>query len=152
MQIPEINEIAFMQLSVPQTSVPNENTLTLNGMRRFSANTESIKYAYLTYVRPILEYSRPVWASLALGTVYLCQELESVQKRAVSIILGCRDIPHEKALEVLEIPSLQSWYETLVRKLNRIMFFFKFLRSFKTLEMNYGLHLFHISFLNIKFY
>ena len=74
----------------------NASLQTLNGMRRFSANTESIKYAYIAYVRPILEYACPVWMPSALRTVYLCQELESVQKRAVSIILDRRDIPYER--------------------------------------------------------
>ena len=54
-------------------------------------------------------------------TMYLCQELESVQKRAVSIILGRRDIPYEKALEVLGLPSLQNRYETLIMSFGKYL-------------------------------
>ena len=90
---------------------------------RFSANTESIKYAYIAYVRPILEYACPVRVFSALRTVYLCQELESVQKRAASIILGHCDISYEKALEVLGLPSLQNWYETLIMSFGKYLLF-----------------------------
>ena len=88
----------------------NASLQTVNGMRRFTANAESIKYADLTYVRPILEYACPVWVHSTLRTVYLCQELQSVQKRVVSIILGCGDIPQEKSLKVTTDTSKSARY------------------------------------------
>ena len=71
----------------------NASLQILYGIRRFSANTESIKYAYLTYVHPTLEYAYLVWVPSILRTMYLCQELESVQKRVIAVILDRRDIP-----------------------------------------------------------
>ena len=47
----------------------NTSLQTLNGMRRFTANTESLKYAYIAYVRPILEYACPVWVPSAQGAL-----------------------------------------------------------------------------------
>ncbi|XP_065581062.1 uncharacterized protein LOC136040691 [Artemia franciscana] len=49
------------------------------------------------------------------------KELESVQKRAVSIILGRRDISYEKALEVLGLPSLQNRYGTLIMSFGKYL-------------------------------
>ena len=87
-------------------------------MRRFSANTESIMYGYIAYVRPILEC-----APSTLKRVYLCQKHESAQKRAVLIILCHRDIPYEKALEVIGLPTLQNRYETLIMSFGKFLLF-----------------------------
>ena len=82
----------------------NASLPTLNSMHRFNANTESITYAYIMYICPILEYAFPVWVPSALRAVYLYQELESIR---ASIILDHCDIPYEKVLEVLGLLSLQ---------------------------------------------
>ena len=113
------NDFSFAAHIKNVVKTVNASLQTLNGMRRFSENTEN--RSMLTYVRPILEYACPVWAPSAIATAYLCQELESVQKRAVSIILGSRDIPYEKALEPLELPSLQNQYETLIMSFGKVL-------------------------------
>ena len=52
----------------------------------------------------------------------LSQKLESIQKRAVSITMGSRDIPYEKALEVLGLPSLPNSEETLIMSFGKFLF------------------------------
>ncbi|XP_065562451.1 uncharacterized protein LOC136028533 [Artemia franciscana] len=63
---------------------------SLSTMRRFGCDVQCLLLAYLIYVRPVLEYASPLWGPAALRTVHLIQELESVQKRAVFIIIGDR--------------------------------------------------------------
>ncbi|XP_065582837.1 uncharacterized protein LOC136041954 [Artemia franciscana] len=79
---------------------------SLSTVRRFGCDVQCLLLAYLTYVRPVLEYASPLWGPASLRTVYLIQELESVQKRAVFIIIGDRQLSYGEALVKIDLPTL----------------------------------------------
>ena len=60
------------------------NIYFLKQLKRAGAGTGDLLCFYNTIVRPVLEYASPVWhSSLTAGQ---CEALESLQKRAMSII------------------------------------------------------------------
>ena len=80
---------------------------TLVAMRRLGFPVYQLKTAYLTFIRPILEYACPVWGPQVHHIDYLSDDLEGIQKRAVKIILCDKYVDYSSALKSLEIPSLR---------------------------------------------
>jgi hypothetical protein len=60
--------------------------------------------AYITYIRPILEYASPVWNSTVVGTVY---KIESVQRSFTRRINGLADLQYKERNCVLHLESLE---------------------------------------------
>jgi len=60
--------------------------------------------AYITYVRPILEYCSPVWSP---HHKYLINKTESVQKFFTKRLPGLWDISYSKRLQLLNLQSLE---------------------------------------------
>ncbi len=58
---------------------------------------------FVTYVRPLLEYSSPVWSPISVSEVSL---LESVQRFFTNKIPGCRFLPYHQRLRKLSLQSL----------------------------------------------
>jgi len=58
---------------------------------------------FTTYVRPLLEYSSPVWSPISVSEVTL---LESVQRFFTNKIPGCRFLPYHQRLRNLSLQSL----------------------------------------------
>ena len=55
-------------------------------LKRCSLNSDDLLYFYTTVIRPILEYACPAWHNSL--TNEQSRQIESVQKRALSIIFG----------------------------------------------------------------
>ncbi|KAI8503577.1 hypothetical protein Bbelb_185480 [Branchiostoma belcheri] len=58
----------------------------LRRLKQFSLPIDDMVVVYTTYIRPVLEYAAPVWSPGL--TERQSSQLESVQKRALRIILG----------------------------------------------------------------
>ena len=54
-------------------------------LKRSNANIETLLAVYTMVIRPVLEYATQVWYFNIPD--YLCEEIEVVQKRALTIIL-----------------------------------------------------------------
>ncbi|XP_065557774.1 uncharacterized protein LOC136025719 [Artemia franciscana] len=94
---------------------------SLSTMRRFGCDVQCLLLAYLTYIRTVLEYTSPLWGPAALRTVYLIQELESVQKRAVFIIIDDRQLSYGEALVKLDLPTLAQRYEQIILRFGKFL-------------------------------
>lgn len=94
---------------------------TLLLMRRFGFSVPQLKTAYLTYIRPILEYACPVWGPQVQNTAYMSEVLESVQKRAVKAILSDQYTDYESALSQLNLPSLHDRRFQLICKFGQFL-------------------------------
>ena len=92
----------------------NSAMRTLILMRRFGFSVTQLRIACLTYIRPILEYACPVWGPQVNNTIYLSDQLESIQKRAVKVILCDAFTEYKLALSTLQIPSLQERHLSLI--------------------------------------
>ena len=57
---------------------------------------------YISSVRSVLEYALPVWQSIP---GYLCDKIESIQKRALMIIFLCAD-SYSDARELAGVETL----------------------------------------------
>ena len=55
-------------------------------LKRCSLNSDDLLFFYTTVIRPILEYACPAWHNSL--TNEQSRQIESVQKRALSIIFG----------------------------------------------------------------
>lgn len=72
-------------------------------LRKAGYNKEELVTLYCCLVRPILEYAVPVWAALPS---YLCENIESIQRRAMRIIFP--GIPsYSSSLESANLNSLR---------------------------------------------
>ncbi|XP_065584835.1 uncharacterized protein LOC136043810 [Artemia franciscana] len=103
------------------TRKANTSLQTLSKIRRFGCNTHSLLRAYLCYERPMLESACPVWDPSVLRTIYLMQDLDSVQKRATRIILSNRDISYHNTLETLELQSLELRLGELILRFGKML-------------------------------
>ena len=64
----------------------------------------SMKQFYISYIRPLLEYSSPVWSPITQGDI---NALESVQRFYTNRVPCCTFLPYKRRLEILAIDSLQ---------------------------------------------
>jgi len=60
--------------------------------------------AYITYVRPILEYCSPVWSPHLKNLIH---KIESVQKFFTKRLPGLWNLPYPKCLQLLNLHSLE---------------------------------------------
>ena len=58
---------------------------------------------YKSMVRPHLEYATVVWSPSAIGQQ---NKIEQVQRRATKMVPGLRDLPYERRLQELKLPTL----------------------------------------------
>ena len=87
---------------------------SFSNLKRFGTPTEVLKFVYRSYVRPSLEYACPAWHPGL--TKYQTDRLETIQKRAVKIILGQNYSTYEDALKQLNLDSLDSRRHGLTHK------------------------------------
>ena len=81
---------------------------------KFTRNTEHLKHIYKTFIRSNLEFSSTVWhSSLSVADK---QDLERVQKAAVKVILGKEYVDYSKALNDLNLESLDKRREGMALK------------------------------------
>jgi len=69
-----------------------------------SRHRATLLKAFITYVRPLLEYATPVWSPYMLTDIY---KIESVQRSFTKRLPGLNNLPYTKRLEVLGIDSLE---------------------------------------------
>ena len=69
-----------------------------------SLNVVNLKRAFITYVRPLLEYASPVWSP---SHIYLINEIESVQRSFTKRLPGMRALSYSDRLDRLELQTLE---------------------------------------------
>ena len=67
-------------------------------------NTANLKRAFITYVRPLLEYTSPVWSPSHL---YLINEIENVQRSFTKRLPGLSTLSYSERLSILNLPTLE---------------------------------------------
>ena len=60
--------------------------------------------AFITYVRPLVEYNTVFWSPSALRDI---DALESIQRRFTKRLSGLKHMPYAKRLKYLNLPSLE---------------------------------------------
>ena len=60
--------------------------------------------AYVTYIRPILEYASPIWNSNSVSMLF---NIESVQRFFTRRIIGLKDTPYKERNAILNLDSLE---------------------------------------------
>jgi hypothetical protein len=86
----------------------------LRRVASFGTNIQDLKNIYILFVRSQLEQSSVVWHSSL--TAENINDLERVQKSALKIILGGKYQSYKKALDVLDLETLDSRREYLCLK------------------------------------
>ena len=85
--------------------------LLLQNAAKFTKESSDLKSIYLTFKRPVLEQSAPVWqSSLSQENI---SDLERIQKSAVRLIMGKRHVNYESSLLKLNILKLTERREDL---------------------------------------
>ena len=69
-----------------------------------SRDSDSLLRAYITYVRPLLEYASQAWSPHLVADI---NKLEAVQRRFTKRLKGMEDMDYPSRLKVLAIDSLQ---------------------------------------------
>ena len=67
-------------------------------------NIDNLKRAFVTYVRPLLEYASPVWSP---SLIHLINEIESVQRSFTKRLPGFRSLSYSERLCKLKLPTLE---------------------------------------------
>ena len=83
----------------------------LKQLRRNCVTEDDLYTFYITTIRPVLEYACPAWHSSL--TMEECNDIERIQKRALSIIYG--NIHYELFCEANNIDSLYTRRDSLCR-------------------------------------
>jgi len=77
----------------------------LKQLKRAGLSTSQLIHFYISVIRPVLEYSSPVWHHLLNNSE--TDHLESIQKRAIRIIYPyCYPMPYTSMLLVADLQSL----------------------------------------------
>ena len=71
---------------------------------KFTKNKHDLKHIYITFIRPVLEQSAPVWHSSLTGEN--SRDIERVQKAAVRTIMGRNQTNYETSLKELKLVEL----------------------------------------------
>ena len=71
---------------------------------KFTKNKKDLKHIYITFIRPVLEQSAPVWHSSL--TEENSRDIERVQKAAVRTIIGQNHTDYETSLKELKLVEL----------------------------------------------
>ena len=69
-----------------------------------SKDATTLTKAFVTYVRPILEYASVVWSPYHLGEI---AKLESVQRRFTKRLVGLRNMTYVDRINFLKLNSLE---------------------------------------------
>jgi len=69
-----------------------------------SKDRDTLLKAYITYVRPLMEYGSPVWSPHLIGDI---KQLEAVQKRFTKRLHGMQQLDYPSRLAELHIDSLE---------------------------------------------
>ena len=76
----------------------------LRNAANFTKETSDLKTIYITFIRPVLEQSAPVWHSSL--TAENASDLERIQKAAVHLIMGIRYEDYHSSLKKLKLETL----------------------------------------------
>ena len=71
---------------------------------KFTKNKKDLEHIYITFIRPVLEQSAPVWHSSL--TEENSRDIERVQKAAVRTIIGQNHTDYETSLKELKLVEL----------------------------------------------
>ena len=69
-----------------------------------SRDTLHLTRAYISYIRPLLEYASPIWSS---SLHYLNDSIESVQRAYTKRLLGLQNLSYKERLTKLKMQSLE---------------------------------------------
>ena len=69
-----------------------------------SKDATTLTKAFITYVRPILEYASVIWSHFHVGEI---AKLESVQRRLTKRLVGLRYLTYSDRIKFLKLDSLE---------------------------------------------
>jgi len=87
-------------------SKASQRLFLLRRLKHFNISKEDLVTVYTSYIRPVTEYSAPVWHPGL--TTQLSNKIERIQRRAVRIIMGRDYTSYRDACTQLGLPSLHS--------------------------------------------
>ena len=105
--------ILIVRITLPHRIVRKANgrMALLRKLSEFGAQKEDLKDIYILYIRSILEQSSVVWhTSLSEQNI---QDMERVQKSALTLILNNKCKDYQKALNILGLDTLKDRREVL---------------------------------------
>ena len=74
-------------------------------MRAFvSRDVRLLMRAFITYVRPIVEYNSPIWSPSSVNDI---ESVKRVQRRYTKRLPGLRNMSCDQHLKFLDVPSLE---------------------------------------------
>ena len=79
--------------------------------KKYALPISDLKTIYNCYIKPVLVYATPVWNGGI--TREQAARLESIQKRALRVILGREYYSYEAALSRLQLPLLSDYRESI---------------------------------------
>ena len=104
--------------------IKNKAWTRINVMRRlkYVLDRKSLETIYISFVRPLLEYSDVVWDNC---TNYEKDDIEKIQNEAARIVSGCT-----KLVSISEL-FLETGWETLTdrRRKHKLILFFKMIKG-----------------------
>ena len=104
----------------------NRSSLIFRGF--LSRDTSHLKRAFITYVRPLVEYVSPVWSP---SYIHLINEIESVQRTFTKRLPGLDQFTYADRLHHLKLQSLEHR-----RLLADLILCFKIVRGFSSITIN----------------
>ena len=78
---------------------------------KFTKSKRDLKHIYVTFIRPVLEQSAPVWHSSL--TEENSSDLERVQKAAIRTIMGPNKSDYKTSLKELHMEELSKTRNTI---------------------------------------
>ena len=108
------------------TKARQRSSLIFRGF--LSRESAHLKRAFITYVRPLVEYVSPVWSS---SYIHLINEIESVQRTFTKRLPGLDQLTYADRLHHLKLQSLEHR-----RLLSDLILCFKIVRGFSSITIN----------------
>ena len=69
-----------------------------------SRDARLLMRAFITYVRPIVQYNSSIWSSSSVGDI---ESVERVQRRFTKRLPGLKNMSYDQRLKLLDVPSLE---------------------------------------------
>ena len=96
------------------TKKARQRIWTLRRLRKLGFENDILLDVYVKEIRPILEFSCPVWSGSL--TIRNREEIETVQKTVIKFMLGYQYTSYTEACEMLNVEKLTDRREKLCKK------------------------------------
>ena len=94
-----------MRLCTLMMLCPEQTNDQLLLLRAFASRDARLPMrAFITYVRPIVEYNYSIWSPLSVVDT---ESVERVQRRFTKRLPGLKNMSYDQRLKLLDVPSLE---------------------------------------------